>query len=106
MIVNMLAVSQGVKAKLRTFFTHFSEDSGSHLYGVLMLELDKLASETSQLPCSCTDDISVLLHKYKGVCRCLKIDNELLYSDVFNKVELLEGITTLQMLLKEINGEV
>jgi hypothetical protein len=101
----MLAASQGIKTKLRTFFAHFNDASRRHLYGVLTLELDNLASETSMLSSMDTGTISAQLHKYKGICRYLKIDNEALYSDETNKIELLGNITTLQVLLKDIESE-
>jgi len=104
--VNMSAASQGIKTKLRTFFAHFNDDSRSHLYGVLALELDNLAFETSLLSSTNTVNISAQLHKYKGICRYLKIHNEALYSDETNKIELLGNITCLQGLLKDIESEI
>lgn len=101
----MLAASHSIKTKLRTFFAHFDDVSRSHLYGVLTLELDNLASETSQLASTNIDNISAQLHKYKGICRYLKINNEALYSDDLSKVELLGSITRLQILLKDIESE-
>lgn len=101
----MSVASQRIKTKLRTFFAHFNDASRGHLYGVLTLELDNLATETSLLASTNIDNISSQLHKYKGICRYLKIDNEALYSDETSKVELLESITTLQTLLKGIESE-
>ena len=99
----MSVASQRIKTKFRTFFAHFNDASRRNLYGVLTLELDNLSTETSQL--ASTDNIAAQLHKYKGVCRYLQINNEAIYSDETSKAELLESITTLQTLLKDIESE-
>lgn len=101
----MLATNHNVKIKLCTFFGHFNVDSRKHLHGVLTLELYNLSTETNLLSNTSIDDLSKQLHKYKGICRYLKIDNEALYSDESNKIELLDNISQLQSLLKDIECE-
>ncbi|GIU33091.1 hypothetical protein L2719_17570 [Shewanella schlegeliana] len=98
----MRTASQCISDKLTLFFNQFDPSTKSHLHQVLSDELKALQHDTCQLSSNDFNSINALHHKYKGICRYLRIENEILSEHTDNKIVLLVNIQALQQSLEDV----
>ncbi|GIU26553.1 hypothetical protein [Shewanella sp. MBTL60-007] len=101
----MRTASQCINDKLALFFNQFDSSTQVHLHQVLSEELRQLHHDVCLTSSEDPDKISALHHKHRGICRYLKMENEILSEHTDNKVALLGNIQALQHSLEELSFE-
>jgi septum formation topological specificity factor MinE len=102
----MLPISQCIHTKVMSFFNDYSEENKRRLYNVLTEELDMLLTQITMLDSTQRDEVAALQHKFKGICRYLNVENDMIKLAKNTKSELVANTLTLQQLLNDIESEI
>ncbi|MEH6532214.1 MAG: hypothetical protein V7735_12865 [Photobacterium frigidiphilum] len=102
----MLTTDQCLHTNVMSFFNHYSEENKRHLYNVLTEELDTLLTQIMMLDSTQRDEVAALQHKFKGICRYLNIESDMIKLAKDTKSELVANTLTLQQLLNDIESEI
>lgn len=96
-----------IQLKLIDFFNSFDKSIKAKMYHLLTDELVLLIHQLYILGAEQQIEINALQHRFKGICRYLKIEHEVfLKEDHPEKADLLSNLYALQNLLKGIKIEV
>lgn len=104
--LKMLPISQCIHTKVMSFFNDYSEENKRRLYNVLTEELDMLLAQITMLDSTQRDEVAALQHKFKGICRYLNVENDIIKLAKSTKSELVANTLTLQQLLNDIESEI
>ncbi|PSU46782.1 hypothetical protein C9J12_17600 [Photobacterium frigidiphilum] len=102
----MLTTSQCTHTKVMSFFNDYSEENKRRLYNVLTEEIDMLLTQAMALDSTQRDEVAALQHKFKGICRYLNIESDMIKLAKETKSELVANTLTLQQLLNDIESEI
>ncbi|WP_028763920.1 hypothetical protein [Shewanella colwelliana] len=91
--------------KIKDFFNHYDNQTKAKMYSLLTDELSSLLEGVHLLGSEQQTELNDLQHKFKGICRYLKIENEIFCYDSVSKIDLLSSLYALQNLLEEIKLE-
>ena len=94
-----------IRSKLFDFFDLYDSETKAKMYSLLTNELSSLIDGVHLLGTAQQMEINDLQHKFKGICRYLKIDNEIFCYDSVSKIDFLSSLYALQNLLEEIKIE-
>lgn len=101
----MQPASLNISLKLNEFFSCYDNKTKAKMYSLLTDELSSLLEGVHLLGSEQHREINDLQHKLKGICRYLKIENEIFCYDSVSKIDLLSSLYALQNLLEEIKIE-